>query len=213
MNRGSHSGDATLSRRVRRGGLIIASRRDASTVGGFTLVELITALGGVTMLLSLTAVLLTRAMQSQAETRRYFDAQRHALALSEQFRDDVHRATAAQLDQSKLNDGELIRLTQAQSRTVTYRHSDHGIARVIAADGKPAGREDYDLGGVVKADVNQEGTTSRVVLSITAPDEKPLLPNDSAALIREKPALLHVEATLGADRRYADGAIVPGGSP
>jgi hypothetical protein len=176
-------------------------------------VELITALGGVTMLLSLTAVLLTRAMQSQAETRRYFDAQRHAIALSKQFRDDVHRATAAELDQSKLNDGELIRFTQAESRAVTYCHSDHGIARVIAADGKPAGREDYDLGGAIKAAVIQEGTPSRVVFSIVAPDEKPLLPNEPAARIREKPALLEVEATLGVDRRYADDAIAPGGSP
>jgi hypothetical protein len=179
----------------------------------FTLVELITALGGVTMLLSLTAVLLTRAMQSQAETRHYFDAQRHALALSEQFRQDVHRAISAELDRSKLKEGELIRLIQADGNTVTYRQSDHGIARVMAADGKPAGREDYDLGGAVEAAVDQDGTPPRVVLSITAPDQKPPTPNDPASRLREKPALLHVEAALGADRRYANGAVASGGTP
>jgi type II secretory pathway pseudopilin PulG len=179
----------------------------------FSLVELITALGGVTLLLSLTAVLLTRAMRSQTETRRFFDAQRHALALNRQYRDDVHQARSAELDQAKLDAGELVRLTQENNKTVTYQKTDRGVARVLSRDGRPAAREEYDLGGAIEAAVTQEGAAGMLQLSIKAPDETPPAPEDSSSRLREKPALLSVEAMLNADARYSNRPAAGGGSP
>lgn len=170
---------------------------------GFSLVELMTVLGGATVLLSLTAVLLTRAMRSQAETRHYFEAQRHALRLSEQFRNDVNEAQSAELDAAALQENELVRLTLGEDETVAYLRVDRGLARTLSKSGAPVSREEYDLGGVVESNVSQVDAPARLRLSVTASGEISLKPDEPPARIREKPAVLQVEAVLSGDRRYA----------
>jgi hypothetical protein len=180
---------------------------------GFSIVELITVLGGVTVLLSLTAVLLTRAMQSQSQTRHYFEAQRHALDLSEQFRHDVHQARSAELDRAALKEKELVRLTFDEDETVAYMRIENGLARVLAKADQQISREEYELGGLIEPDVRQKDSPTRLVLSMTSPDVAASGPDEPPARIREKPVLLRAEAALGGDWRNVGGSTATGGSP
>jgi hypothetical protein len=180
---------------------------------GFSLVELTVVLGGVTALLSLSAVLLARAMQSQSQTRHFFESQRHALDLSEQFRSDVHQARSAELARTALKENELLRLTLNEGETVAYLRIERGLARVLAKAERQVSREEYELGGVIEPEIRQKESPTRLVLSITAPDVAPTGPDEPASRIREKPALLQAEAALGGDWRYAGGATTTGGSP
>jgi type II secretory pathway pseudopilin PulG len=173
---------------------------------GFSLVELLVVLSSVTVLLSLTAVLLTRAMRSQAETRHYFESQRHALALNEQFRRDVHAAQSVELDAAALKKNELVRLTLDENGTVAYLREERGLTRVLTQSDGAVSREEYDLGGVVESKVQQENAPERLALSVTASADIMLMPDEPPARIREKPAIFQAEAVLGNDQRYARSA-------
>jgi type II secretory pathway pseudopilin PulG len=180
---------------------------------GFSLVELLVVLSSVTVLLSLTAVLLTRAMRSQSETRHYFESQRHALALSEQFRRDVHRAQSVELDAAALKKNELVRLTLDENGTVAYLREERGLTRVLTRSDGAVSREEYDLGGVVESKVQRENATERLALSVTASGDITPKPDEPPARIRDKPAILQVEAVLGDDQRYAQPTAEREGSP
>jgi type II secretory pathway pseudopilin PulG len=180
---------------------------------GFSLVELLVVLSSVTVLLSLTAVLLTRAMRSQAETRHYFESQRHALALSEQFRRDVHAAKSVELDAAALNKNELVRLTLDENGTVAYLRDERGLTRVLTRSDGAIAREEYDLGGAVESTVQRESSPARLVLSVTATGDITLKPDEPPARIREMPAVFQVDAAPGGDRRYARSTAGKEGSP
>ena len=59
---------------------------------GISLVELLMAMGGVSLVLTSSAMLLHGVMRAQSESRRFFDDERTSARLARQFRVDVHAA-------------------------------------------------------------------------------------------------------------------------
>jgi type II secretory pathway pseudopilin PulG len=184
---------------------------------GFSLVEVVTVMGGIAMILSLSATLLTRAMRSQSESRRFFETEQHALLLGETFRHDVHRARSSEVEPSELGKDELLQLTLGEGQTATYQRTADGLLRVLSKDGKPAAREEYRLGAGIDVALRREGSPERLILSITEPENaKPPGPDDPPVNVRELPASMEIEAALGRDLRFAGDSAKSandGGSP
>jgi hypothetical protein len=180
---------------------------------GFSLVEVVTVMGGLAVVLSLSATLLTHAMRSQSETRRFFDVERHAVELAGQFRSDVHRAGSAETDASKLGKDELAELRLEGGETVVYQRKAEMLIRVLSMDGKPRAREEYRLGSQVDMAVRREDAPARLVLSVTPREIKPPGPDDPPVDVRDMPAPLQVEAVLGRDARFENSSSTRGGSP
>ena len=76
--------------------------RIAKSRRGVSLTELLLLMSSYTMILSMCTVLLHRVMHVEIESRSFVDAERTSERLSRQFRQDVHQATAAEADGSKL---------------------------------------------------------------------------------------------------------------
>jgi hypothetical protein len=181
---------------------------------GISLVEVITLMSGVTLILTMTGTLLHRAMQTQLQTRHFFDGERNALRLSNQFRAEVHQARSASINESASADGELLRLELEGNETVAYQRQQESVWRVLSRDDQPVSREEYRLGAAGEISVRREESPSRLVLTVEAEkDAPPPGPNDPPARVRDAPLSFQAEAVLSRDRRYAEPAAGQGGAP
>ena len=70
------------------------------------------------IILTMSAGLVHRAMHAQSATRAFFDGERSALRLSEQFRADVHQAATATVEAPARNDGVFLRLRLAGDQAI-----------------------------------------------------------------------------------------------
>ena len=178
---------------------------------GISLVELLMAMGGVSLVITSSAMLLHGVMRAQSESRRFFDDERTSARLARQFRADVH--AAAQVDaQVAAPAGErLVALTLPDGGTIEYRHSaDHRqIQRRLLAPGNPTptGREDYSLAGpfaavvtVVQRQIHLELGAEGADGALAPPGV--VRPPRTPAEAKRKPPALVVEADLGRDLRF-----------
>ena len=178
---------------------------------GISLVELLMAMGGVSLVITSSAMLLHGVMRAQSESRRFFDDERTSARLARQFRADVH--AAAQVDaQVAAPAGErLVALTLPDGGTIEYRHSaDHRqIQRRLLAPGNPTptGREDYSLAGpfaavvtVVQRQIHLELGAEGADGALAPPGV--VRPPRTPAEAKRKPPALVVEAVLGRDLRF-----------
>lgn len=174
---------------------------------GVSLIELLMAMGGVSLVLTSSAMLLHGVMRAQSESRRFFDDERTSARLARQFRADVH--AAAQVG-GPAGD-RLVAFTLPDGGTIEYRHTaDHRqIERRLLAPGNPAptGREGYSFAGPCAAvvtvtpkqivlELGPEGIDGKVASAGTVP------PPRSPAEAKRKPPALVVEAVLGRDLRF-----------
>ena len=182
---------------------------------GISLVELLMAMGGVSLVITSSAMLLHGVMRAQSESRRFFDDERTSARLARQFRADVHAAAqvGAQVGaQVAAPAGDrLVAFTLPDGGTIEYRHSvDHRqIERHLLAPGTeaPGAREDYSLAGPCAAvvtmaerqialELGPEGIDGKLASPGTVP------PPRSPAEAKRKPPALVVEAVLGRDLRF-----------
>jgi hypothetical protein len=153
-------------------------------------VELLVVMSACSVILTMSASLIHRAMRTQSESRAFYDAQRSALRLARQFRDDVHHATTASLNRGELGENVVLRLQFAGERTAEYGHADSEVLRNLSRRGGAISREEFAFPSPIKLDVRQEDSPPRIVLTITAE-------RDAAAATRSKEVELHVEASFG----------------
>jgi hypothetical protein len=171
---------------------------------GVSLVELLAVLSGLTVILSMSATLLTRMMHTQSETRRFFENERRAMDLSQQFRADVHQARSSVTEEPQLKAGEIVQLQFEGGQTAIYRREADAIWRILSKDGQPASREEFQLGSAQKTTVRQLESPPRLELLITTElDPPPPGPSDPPARVRDNPVSIQTEAVLGRDGRYA----------
>ena len=174
---------------------------------GISLIELLMAMGGVSLVITSSAMLLHGVMRAQSESRRFFDDERTSARLARVFRADVH--AAAQVAAAA---GErLVAFTLPDGGTIEYRHSaDHRqIQRRLLAPGNeaPVAREDYLLAGPCAAIVTVAQQQIHLELGAEgadgalAPPGVVRPPRSPAEAIRQPPALV-VEAVLGRDLRF-----------
>lgn len=171
---------------------------------GVSLIEMLTVMTGCAALLSLSAVLLHRSMHWQEQSRYFFAVERAALRLADQFREDVHRAKAVQLDEGELADGGFVQLQLPDGETVEYRRQGAEIVRVLSRNGELKATERYTLAAPGELELREEQSPRRLVLTFeSSPDD--WLPADDKPRpgLREQPINLRVEAVVGHDARHA----------
>lgn len=186
---------------------------------GISLIELLMAMGGVSLVITSSAMLLHGVMRAQSESRRFFDDERTSARLGRQFRADVHAAAhaAAQVDaqvdaQVAAPAGErLVAFTLPDGQTIEYRHTADRcqIQRRLLAPGNPTptGREDYSLAGPCAAVVTVAEKQIHLELGAEGADGElappgVVRPPLSPAEAKRKPPALVVEAVLGRDLRF-----------
>lgn len=174
---------------------------------GVSLIELLMAMGGVSLVITSSAMLLHGVMRAQSESRRFFDDERTSARLARQFRADVHAAERI----SSAAGGTLANLEFPGGESVEYRHSAdrRRIERRLLAPGNlvPTAREDFCFAGscaavVTVADrrIALEIGPDNVDGSLVSPGTVP--PPRSLSEARRKPPALVVEAALGRDLRF-----------
>ena len=174
---------------------------------GISLIELLMAMGGVSLVITSSAMLLHGVMRAQSESRRFFDDERTSARLARVFRADVH--AAAQVAAAA---GErLVAFTLPDGGTIEYRHSaDHRqIQRRLLAPGNeaPVAREDYLLAGPCAAIVTVAERQIPLELGAEGADGAlappgVVRPPRTPAEAKRKPPALVVEAVLSRDLRF-----------
>ena len=182
---------------------------------GISLVELLMAMGGVSLVITSSAMLLHGVMRAQSESRRFFEDERTSARLARQFRADVHAAAqvAAQVAaQIEAPAGKrLVAFTLPDGGTIEYRHTAdrRQIQRRLLAPGNPTptGREDYSLAGPCAAVVTVAEKQIHLELGTEGADGElappgVVRPPRTPAEAKRKPPALVVEAVLGRDLRF-----------
>ena len=185
---------------------------------GISLVELLMAMGGVSLVITSSAMLLHGVMRAQSESRRFFDDERTSARLARQFRADVHAAAqvAAQVAaQIEAPAGDrLVAFTLPDGGTIEYRHTAdrRQIERRLLAPGNPTptAREDYSLAGPCAAVVTVAEKQIHLELGTEGADGElappgVVRPPRTPAEAKRKPPALVVEAVLGRDLRFLPG--------
>jgi hypothetical protein len=174
-----------------------------NTRRGASLIELLVILSASTVVLTLTGVLLHRAMRIQTLSRAHVDAERTTLRLSEQFRSDVHQARA--LSSQPGNDGEVfLRLELADGRVAEYSRTNGAVLRSESGGDRPTWREEYAIPGAGALRIEQESAPQRLVMTIILkPAERPVPNGQAPAGTRFVPMSLCAEAVVGRDLRFA----------
>ena len=178
---------------------------------GISLVELLMAMGGVSLVITSSAMLLHGVMRAQSESRRFFDDERTSARLARQFRADVHAAAqvAAQIE-APAGD-RLVAFTLPDGGTIEYRHTAdrRQIQRRLLAPGNPTptAREDYALAGPCAAVVTVAEKQIHLELGTEGADGElappgVVRPPRTPAEAKRKPPALVVEAVLGRDLRF-----------
>ncbi len=178
--------------------------RAATTRRGTTLVEMVAVISGVAVVLSVSATMLHRAMQAESRTRYFFDEERTALRLADQFRRDVHRAVEARVEGDDAGDGVLLQLELTDNQSVAYSRDGGSVIRTLVQKDAPTAREAYQLSPVGELSLREDQSPRRLVLAIVA-DPQDALPTleKPAPGIREQPISFQMEAVLGRDWRFA----------
>jgi hypothetical protein len=169
-----------------------------------SLVELLVVMSACSIILTMSAGLIHRAMHNYAKTREFFDTERSALRLSAQFRRDVNRATAAELDRANLDEGAFLRLEMTEGDTVQYAHHHGGVLRVLLQSSTIMAREEFRISPAAELTLREEGSPSRLILSaITKAARTSTEVNALPADIHRLPVSFEVQACLGRDRQFA----------
>lgn len=174
---------------------------------GISLVELLMAMGGVSLVITSSAMLLHGVMRAQSESRRFFDDERTSARLARQFRADVHAAAQVAAPAGE----RLVAFTLPDGGTIEYRHTaDHRqIERRLLPPGNeaPVAREDYSLAGPCAAVVTVAEKHIHLELGAEGVDGElappgVVRPPRTPAEAKRKPPALVVEAVLGRDLRF-----------
>lgn len=137
-----------------------------------SLIELLLTMSACSVILTMSATLIHRAMHAQSKARAIFDGERAALRLSEHFRRDVHAATAAETDGMSLGAGVVLRLTLPDRQTIEYRRAEGTVQRILIAGNATQAREEFKFPAGTLAVVHKV-SPSLLTLSITTPLEQP----------------------------------------
>ena len=174
---------------------------------GISLIELLMAMGGVSLVITSSAMLLHGVMRAQSESRRFFDDERTSARLARVFRADVHAAAQVAAPAGE----RLVAFTLPDGHTIEYRHTAdrRQIQRRLLAPGNPTptGREDYSLAGPCAAVVTVAEKQIHLELGAEGADGAlappgVVQPPRTPAEAKRKPPALVVEAVLSRDLRF-----------
>jgi hypothetical protein len=175
---------------------MIHSRRAVS------MIELLIVMSACTIVLTLSSVLVVRAMRTHAQSRVNCDAERNALRLSSQFRRDVHAAESAVAENNAQRGDFFLSMQLTEDQQVEYSIVGGTVLRLMSLDGKSTAREEFAFPAGSKLTIRELESPRRIALTIVnqptfdkAPEGIP------RAIALAVPLSLDVEANLGRDRR------------
>ena len=177
-----------------------ASRRAVS------MIELLVVMSACTVVLTLSSVLVVRAMRTQTQSRANCDAERNALRLSSQFRSDVHAAQSAVASSNAQRGDSFLRMQLTEDQQVEYSIVDGTVLRLMSHDGKRTAREEFAFPAGSELTIRELESPRRIALTIV---NQPTF--DKASEVSPRPIALgaplslHLEAHLGHDLRLAPG--------
>lgn len=170
---------------------------------GVSLVELLLLMTACALILTLSAQVIHRSMLAHTKAKRFYDGERSAQRLANQFRSDVHEATAATVGQTEDGDSPLVQLTMADDRSVEYHHTGDSLERRVLSDAEVKSRERFDFPSKIEVAVAEDAEDKqtgrqRIALTITSRVEQPVLgdarPKSAAYAM---PTRLEVRAIVG----------------
>lgn len=157
-----------------------------------------------TIILTMSAMLLHRMMRVQIDTRAFVDIERSSSRLGQQFRQDVHQATAAVLGDSKLKENVFLRLQLPQETSIEYSRRDGAISRNVSHSGKITSRDEFGFEQLDKVAVAESDSPKRVILTITNPLPEPIADKrEQLKSLKSVPVSLQVEAVMNREAASA----------
>jgi hypothetical protein len=164
-------------------------------------------MGGVSAVITTSAMLLHGVMRAQSESRRFFDDERTSSRLARQFRADAHAAARVAAPAGDM----LVAFTLPEGGAIEYRHTAdrRQIERRLLPLGNdtPVAREDFSFAGPCAAVVTVAERQIALKLGAEGGDGERASPETipspkSPAEAKTKPPALVVEAVPGRDLRF-----------
>jgi hypothetical protein len=179
---------------------------------GISLAELLLTMSACTVVLTMSAALIHRALDSQSRARSLLDAERSATRLAAAFRSDVHAALEARRVSEGPDDaGVLVVLQLPGGQTVEYRQSAGTIERLLRADAAVRSRELFVFPAGTQAAATQ---ISPAVVSLTiTPPPDPIGTPQSPRSPLEARVSLNLQAALHRHPSLVEAAAEQGGAP
>ena len=168
---------------------------------GASLVELLVIMSACTAILTMSASLIHRAMRTHSQTRAFFDVERNALRLSNQFRQDIHRAADCTVDNNP-QEAAFLRIETVDRQIVEYRQENGAIFRTSFKNDQAITRDEFLFPAVANLSLREESSPRRLILSISTPVEESKMAKEQALkTFQSMPTVCQVEAIVGRDRR------------
>jgi hypothetical protein len=169
-----------------------------------SLLELVLIMSACTVVLTLTGVLLQRAMRLQMHSRSHVNAERTSLRLANQFRRDVHNArdtVEITADDAKTVS---LQLKLADGRTATYSRSGGAVLRLENGGGKPDWREEFVFPALHELTIAEQTAPRRLALNLAVKGlDEPSVTGAPPANTLIVPVSIRVEAVVGRDLRFS----------
>jgi len=168
-----------------------------------SLLELLLVMSAAIVVLSLTGVLLHRAMLVQLRSRERAHVENTTLRFSEQFRRDVHDSREAMPDNTHNKAGIFFRATTGSSRTIEYTRQGGTILRVESGGDRPVRRESFEFPSTAELHIEQAvAAPPRIVLTIQRLAAEYSLASRASPLDTTiVPVSLHLEPLIGRNSR------------
>lgn len=179
-----------------------------------SILELMLVMSASTVVLSLSGVLLHRAMLVQIQSRSRTHVENTSLRLAHQFRTDVHAAREAKPDNAHGAAGVFLHLAAGDDRTIEYSRENGNVLRLETGGNQPSRREVFEFPPAAQLVIEQLNAPNRLALTIQlrAP-EQPSASNDIRLDMNPVPVSLHVEAAIGRDLQLHQPPAITEASP
>lgn len=171
---------------------------------GVSLVELMLTLSVCTVILTMSAGLIHRALHAQSKARLFFDTQRSATRLGEVFRRDIHDAQSAAVEgEAETEDGNaLLRLKLEGGQVIEYRQEAGRVERLWLVDGTARSREAFNLSAETR--LQAERPSPRLIVLSAIPLAPDAGPGNRPLPSYTIPVSFRFEAVLGRNASLVD---------
>jgi len=167
-----------------------------------SLVELLVTMSACTIILTLSAGLMHRALHAQTKARAFMDSERSALRLANSVRRDIHQAIGAARSGADLGQDVVLRLKFAGDQVVEYRRATDKVTRVLLEVGAVRARDEFAFPSPIDVTVQQE-SPRLVAMSITSASEATSAESPAQRSIAyATPVNCHVDAALSRDHWF-----------
>lgn len=183
---------------------------------GYSLIELLVVMSMTSVIFTIGVGLVHRVMHEQRFADRDNAMHRVAERLSTKLREDVHRATRAELIESGDQGEQRLELSQPGQRIVTYAARDNVLKRESTGDSGPTHRDDFQFPDNYRIQFS-DVTRERVAFTAFAIPQAYLLAADDESRIHVfegdvRRAVMRVEVSVGRDHRFLSATRTPGES-